>query len=49
MTLEDAEKIIAELDADKDGRINYAEFVNKVSSSKNARVNPSLGGIGKNT
>ncbi|KAH6931822.1 hypothetical protein HPB50_000887 [Hyalomma asiaticum] len=30
MTLEEAEKIIAEVDADKDGRIDYAEFLNKV-------------------
>ncbi|XP_050025318.1 neo-calmodulin-like [Dermacentor andersoni] len=30
MTLEEAEKIIAEVDADKDGRINYAEFLNKI-------------------
>lgn len=30
MTLEEAEKIIAEVDADKDGRINYSEFLNKI-------------------
>lgn len=30
MTLEEAEKIITEVDADKDGRINYSEFLNKV-------------------
>lgn len=31
MTLEEAEKIIAEVDSDKDGRIDYAEFLNKVT------------------
>lgn len=34
MTQEEAQKIINEVDADKDGKINYNEFVNRVMPDK---------------
>ncbi|KAL1428229.1 hypothetical protein MTO96_002630 [Rhipicephalus appendiculatus] len=41
MTLEEAEKVIAEVDADKDGRIDYAEFLNKVMPEEKEEGNSS--------
>ncbi|CAN7986362.1 unnamed protein product [Ixodes hexagonus] len=38
MSHEDAEKIIREVDADKDGKIHYTELVNQVLSSKEPKA-----------